>query len=622
VAGEANAPRGLQAEGAVYRPHERTSRLRFRGPAPWKTSLAILALSAVLPFLAFGYPVDHSPMAGLPAGAEGSYLSGLLLFLVPGFVGGLLTTPLARSLGGRFPVRRSLFLGAAGLGIVGAMLALWRLLSLLVGGFSVEDPLILGFGLSLWLREITMIALSNRAHARSLPAGLSFPVVGLLLVGFWLGTDLVLVIESLVILAFAFLAAEALLRATDRPLLREFGEGSVVLLRPLMEHMSDRDPAASARMERFFEGISTRGDLDVGVLCFRSADRVKLALVAASVHPGPFAELGSSDFPKKVGRALREGGAEEAMVPHAPSTHAQDIPTSSEVSRVVAAARELVGSSRPGAVRASPLVSPRQGSTARAQVLGDCVLVLLSQAPEPTDDIDYALGEMIREEGRRLGFRHVLVLDGHNSFAENRGDVPFGSPEGFRLLADAKAAMGAALAAAKPGGTVRLGVCHRTGFTPDRDGMGGEGLLVAVLEAAGSRTALALFDANNLRQGLREPLRTILEQEAGGPGEVCTTDNHVVHEVQGGSNTLGDRRGRKALEDDIRDATREAVGRLAPVEVASGETTVRGVRILGPGVVTRLMTALADSFALFWLFFLASFSLAALAGALLLAFLR
>lgn len=621
MAAQPEAAPGLQAEGAVYRPHERTSRLRFRGLPLWATFLISVLVALTLPFVAFGIPLRGPVLAFFPSGTLGTYLSAFLVFLVPSVLGGLLTGPLAHALGGKFSPRRSFFLSVAGLAIVAGMLVLWRLVSFFAGPYPVEGPLLLGFGLSLWFREITLIALSHRAHARSLPAGLVFPVVGMAMVVLLLGASAASIGESVVFLLFAFGAAEALLRATDRPMQREFGEGSVSLLRPLMEHMSDRDPAASARMERFFDGISTHGDLDVGVLAFRAGEKVPLALVAASVHPGPFAELGSSDFPTKLASSLRGSVAAEVMVPHAPSTHAQDIPTAAEVARVVEATRKLVASAVPGPARYSPMVSPRESSTARAQVFGESALVLLTQAPEPTDDIDYALGEMIREEGRRMGFAQVLVLDGHNSFAENRGDVPFGSPAGFRLLEDAKAAMQLALRSTREG-TLRIGVAHRTGFNPEHDGMGDEGLLVAVFDAAGSRSALALFDANNLLRGFRDPMKKALEEEVGGVGEVMTTDNHVVHEVQGGTNTLGERRGLSHLERDVREVAREAVAKLAPVQVGAAETKVKEVRVLGPGVVTRLMTSLADSFALFWLFFLASFSLAALSGALLLAFLR
>lgn len=619
-------PGGLQAEGAVYRPHERSSRLRFTAPSGWISGIGIVAVSLGLPLLAFGWPPSGPTLPGLPTSLGGTYLAGVLLFLVPGLLGNLLTTPIAVALEGRFRVRRSLFLGLSCFGIVGGILVMWRIIQLFAGPYPVEGPLLLGFGLTLWLRALTLIAVSHHSLARSLPASLVAPLLGLGMVWLELGWGLRYLLEGPLFLLLAIGGALALLTATDRPMRREFGQGGIALLRPLLEHMSERHPGASRDLESFFDRVSTHADLELSVLAFRPAtaaasDRALLAWIAPSVHPGPFADLGSSDLPRKMSAALRPAAAESVMVPHAPSTHAQDIPTAAEVQRVCGIIRDLVRQAPAGTTRASPLVRPHEGSLARAQVVGDSVLVVLSQAPRPTDDIDYALAELVREDARRLGLAHAIVVDAHNAFEENRGDVPFGSPEGFRMVADAKAAMTAALAQAKEG-ELRMGFAQRKGYNPEDDGMGGEGLSVVVLEGSGWRSAYALFDANNLLMGMRAPLVGVLEQAVGAVGEVMTTDNHVVHEVQGGANTLGERRGLPLLSRDLKEVAQQALAHAVPVRVAAAETKAKEVRVLGPGVITRLMTSLADSFAIFWLFFLASIALAGLAGALVLAFLR
>ena len=615
---EASAPSASHAEGGVYRPHERTSRLRFTSPPASVSALGILALCLLLPVVAFGLPPAGPHVPGLSGLPGGGYLAGVLLFLVPGALGALATTPLAKAFGGRLRMRRALLLGLSGLFLVLAVLLLWRLVRGLSGSGTVEGPLLLAFGLTLWIRQLTLVAVSHREHARSLPAALVVPLLGFVMAWGWLGLSAVRVVEGVAFLLLSLGGAIALVTATDRPMVREFGQGGTSLLRPLMEHMSDRDPGASQQMEAFFEGISTRGHLKVGALTFREGSRLRLAWIAPAVHPGPFAELGSSDLPHKLAQGLRGTLADDVVVPHSPSTHAQDIPTSAELARLTSQLKQVLETSGPaGEARASPLVAARPGSLARAQVLGENVLIVLTQAPAPTDDIDYALSELIREEARRQGFAHAVIVDAHNSFVENKGEIPFGSPEGFRLVADARESMEAARAKTVPS-EVRLGLAHRRGFNPEEHGMGPEGLAVVLVEAAGVRTAYALFDANNLEKGLRDPLVRVLKETIGGDGEVMTTDNHLVHEVQGATNPLGRRRSVAELSEDLRSVAREAVADLRPVRVGGVETTVHDVKVLGPGVTTRLMTALADSFAIFWLFFVASITIAALAGALLL----
>ena len=88
-----------------------------------------------------------------------------------------------------------------------------------------------------------------------------------------------------------------------------------------------------------------------------------------------------------------------------------------------------------------------------------------------------------------------------------------------------------------------------------------------------------------------------------------TTDNHVVHEVDGGINPLGERMPTDASIRGATEAVRAALADLGPVEVRFGSRDVPAVPTLGPGFTARLLTSLGDTLTMFQNMVVATFLL-------------
>src|SRR5208337_3687657 len=116
---------------------------------------------------------------------------------------------------------------------------------------------------------------------------------------------------------------------------------------------------------------------------------------------------------------------------------------------------------------------PYEGSLARAQLLGNVVLVLVTQAPKPTDDIAFSVADRIVREVAQEGGPRVVLVDAHNSYVEGQGDILYGTPMAEKLVVDTKAAVRAAVAAARDG-PIEVGVAVRKGYSIGRDGIGPE----------------------------------------------------------------------------------------------------------------------------------------------------
>ena len=580
-------------------PSERVRQVRrghvlFRAPSPPVTYGLIVLGSAALAALLF------LPNALLFV--EGFVVVGLL----PALITSAATPPLCSALGGRLEFHRSVFLVLTVLIVLVALAAVWRL------AYGIDPTVVPGLialgvflsGPALWFRHMSLYGVSRPSHARMLLPSLLQPA--LYLVGFFalVSPTPARLGDAAAFLVLGFVLAVALVRASDRPIRREFGVSGVSLIRPLLDHVGRRDPEATHALEEFFLRGAIPGNIQARVVAFSRAGKLTATLALPTVHPGPFAALGASDLPRKLEEKLGPS-AGTVFVPHTPCDHDLDLPSDAEVDRVATATRELLDALPPaGPTRNGPLVTPYAGSLARAQLLGDVVLVLVTQAPQPTDDIAFSVADRIVREVAQEGGPRVFLLDAHNSYVEGQGDILYGTPIGEKLVVDAKAAVRAAVAAAREG-PLEVGTAVRTGYSIGGDGIGPEGIRALVLKTGEVTTGYVLIDGNNLLIGDRDPIVNSLLQRVN-VAEVLTTDNHVVHEVDGGINPVGERFPLDGLIRESRAALEEGLQDLRPGTAQFGEKEVSGVKVLGPGHTARLLTSLGDTLSMFTQMFVAT----------------
>jgi len=531
------------------------------------------------------------------------------VFAGPALLAVALTPPLASALGGRFEFHRAMFLSMIVLLLELPIAAIWRGFSLLWPTL-VPGVVVLGAflaGPAFWFRQMSLYGVSRASHARMLLPALVQPILALAGLYAIVPPTLPELVSAAAFLVIGFLCAVMLIRASDRPIRREFQSSGVALIRPLLDHVGGRDAQATAALESFFVRSGVPADLRVDLFAFARGGRTYATVALPTVHPGPFAALGSSDLPRKLAEQLGPA-AGTVLVPHTPCDHDLNLPSSAELGRVGAACRELLEVlAVPMPARASPLVSPYPGSLARAQLLGDVVLIVVSQAPAPTDDIAYSVGDRIVREIAHEGGPRVVVVDAHNSYVEGQGDILYGTPIAEKLVLDAKAAARAAMAAAVDG-PVEIGVAAHRGYDIRSTGIGPEGIEALVIRAGGRTAGYLLIDANNLVIGLRASIVAALERLVDS-AEVLTTDNHVVHEVDGTINALGERYPAASIARDGSDVMRAALADAGPAEVRYGSKAIPAVKVLGPGYTARLLTSLGDTMSMFTHMIIASFLL-------------
>ena len=592
----------VEAKQQVRRGH-----LLFAVPRPATATGLILLFGLALAVLLFG--TDRTRVVE----------AFVLAFAGPALVAAAATPALTAVVGGRFELRRSFFLATLTLLLALPIAAVWAL-ALYLWPAQVPGVALLGVflvGPFFWFRHMSLFGVGRTSHARMLPISLLQPVLYLIGLFVLIPPTPTLVVATAAFLVLAFATCVLLLRAADRPMRREFQSSGVALIRPLLDHVSDRDPHATEALEAFFLKSAIPADLSVSLLAFFRGGVPHATIALPTVHPGPFAALGASDLPRKLEEKLGPR-AGVVLVPHTPCDHDLDLPSDAEVDRIAAASREvLAGLTTPLPARAGPLVAPYAGSLARAQLIGDVALVVVSQAPAPTDDIAFSVADRLIRELDRPGAPRVALVDAHNSYVEDQGDIVYGTPTAEKLEVDARAAIDAARAAAVDG-PIAVGVATRGGYSIGTDGIGPQGMRALAVRAAGRTTGYLLIDGNNLLVGLREPIVRALERVVD-VAEVMTTDNHVVHEVDGGINPLGERHPVEAFCREAKEVMAAAVADLAASDARFGSTRVPAVKVLGPGHTARLLTSLGDTLSMFTNMFAATFFLL-LAGSLAIAF--
>jgi putative membrane protein len=552
----------------------------FTSPKPWKTFPVLFVLSLILGALVTSV-YDWQRWLALSVG----------LFFIPAADAAIFAVPMARGLGGTLYMRRSTLLALISLFVLFPMVLAWRFLIGPYFGGRLSDILLFSWALVLWLWQLVLLTTSSTSHARSLPAALIMPGLGvwaaaLMLPPFGL-RELLLAAGFF---AIFLLSAHAFKKMAESPLKRNFGASGMELVKNMLAHWTEGGESGKEGMEKFFSTFSVPFKAEIGVVGFRSGNKLKGLWLVPTVHPGPFGTLGGSDLPAKLKRKI---AVDNLMIFHGPATHDQNPASDAEVGKLAAAARTVLDgleySKEAGAFRR---VKGERVALC-VQPLGKSVLAMHTSAPDPTDDVDHAVGHLVQHAFRKHGFTHPLFIDAHNCLERGGGAVHSGSLEAEELL---RITEEAASATTKPAGALRAGFGSAGGFHKEKDGLGEQGIQVAVLEAGGRKAAYLLFDGNNMVKGLRE---LVLDSIKGmvDEAEVFTTDNHVVHATMGGYNPVGAKYAQNSLAQKAKETLQRALAGLEDVEVGVGSGKVQ-LRVFGHGNTARLTTAINSTVAI------------------------
>jgi putative membrane protein len=382
----------------------------------------------------------------------------------------------------------------------------------------------------------------------------------------------------------SFVFSFAFLIHIERGGIRTLDVSPLLVFRAFLRDWLDGD---FSRFENYLEVFGVNSSVNLCVLSFRSktSRKVKGTLIVPNFHPGPFLNIGSSALPYMIRRVVESAVGGVAAVAHGVSGHERNLVSQQENAKVIEKIQSMLAHPSRGSGISPVFRSTAGTATATCQVFGKSALVTMTTAPHDTDDIDFEIGELLRNSVRRL-FRGVALVDAHNSL----GQTTMMSQDKLNDLAES------AKLAIKSAKSVRLrsasvGVAHTTLREVSlKEGMGPGGVAVFWINAGGRSFAYVVFDSNNMASGLRGRILAALREMGATDGEVMTSDTHMVNGIVSakfGYNPIGAATDPEVIVASIREVADEAKRNIEPVEASMTCSEVQ-VRTLGLSSLSQL----------------------------------
>jgi putative membrane protein len=577
----------------------------FYAPKPAILIIPILLVSLLLGAL-IGFDMDDP--------INTFFVNGILILVVPTYLSGFLSGPVAESLGGKLYLRRSMLLSFLCLLIIGGVLIIfWVIKEVFTTDLENFEALIFGYSAIIWLRHLILLSTSNSSHVKSLPASMIQPVLGYIFVFVFISPfglrEGILTAISLMIFLFAVILLTTI---ATTPMKKAFGINGLSMLRYSLDHITEGGASGASDLEKFFESFSEEMDAHVGLIAFRNQKGIKSIMIVPSVHPGPFGLLGGSDLPLKLQNGLLDK-SKNVLVPHGSATHDMNLSSSREKAKIEKTVKDLLARVE-YSTSASRFIRHHDSMDVCAQVFGNGILAVHTSSPNPTDDVDYSTGAAAREKAKLKTGLDTLFIDAHNCAEKGSGCIYFGTKKANSLIDFTQLVSQKAKDTTTQG--IEVGYAQKAGYRNEL-GIGSLGIQVLMVKSDSQKTAYILFDGNNMVMGLREKILSSLSslvEEA----EVLTTDNHAVNATIGGFNPVGLKMDHDIIVKDVLSCVKSAISDLEEVEAGLISGSVNNINVFGHENVTRLSSVVNSTMAIMKVTTFASLLFAVVASALLL----
>ena len=370
----------------------------------------------------------------------------------------------------------------------------------------------------------------------------------------------ILIVKIVALLVILSVAGFIIFHSIDNPMRKSLGFGLNDLAKYYIKALSLDDDIG---IDELISGEPM--DTRVDVLAFRSDNGIKAALVSTEIHPGLMKGVGSHNLPEKVTTKLKD--IAHTIVVKGASTHEQD-PTKDVSDGFANIVRKLIGKMHYSDSVTDFVPAVYGNARVTAQIAGNAVFLYSTFAPDPTDDVDIAIGREMREIAREMKL-DVFYVDCHNCHGVDAMIRP-DTEQATNLLNASREVFRKAFAEGRK--KLKVGLAHRAYAT------------VFVLEVfpEGKRKVFVFFDKNNIIVEARNKVIEFL----CGTGEInpedleiftsdchCTIDLMHIHNPMKVEDVAN-------LKIPLREMYDEAVADMEEIEVGFA-SEMMNVQVLG-----------------------------------------
>ena len=354
------------------------------------------------------------------------------------------------------------------------------------------------------------------------------------------------------------------------------------MLSLFIAHMNE----GSNSLEGLFENMSEAIDTIVTFVSFKNENGIKALFISPSVHPGPLGDLGGSNMPTILANKFDHF----TMVAHGPSTHDFNPIAVSEIDKIENSVKKGLKRVEYSNSASKFIRYNCEKANIGVQFFNDGMVILSTFAPEAVDDIEFGVGlTMMAQSRNRCNVEDSIIVDCHNSFTPESGEVLPGNAEVFQLIDVIDS-----IDPDQEKFEVKVGCSANDMGTLDKhEGIGESGVKTMIVEVANQRTAYVLFDSNNMERGFRQEIIDAVSDLEIDEIEVMTTDTHTVNTLSRGYNPIGIAKREKIIEY-VKITIQEAIDDLEKVEVGTGTEKIKNLNTFGPKNSTELISTISS----------------------------
>ena len=559
-----------------------------------KTRFTIIGI-VILSFLigSVYYLIDFIPNQGLILDFIYGGLFGFMVLGASSIMSGALNQQVIKSLHGiNLKIKHSMFLSCISMFILGVFIILGCIISRIINIDIFINSALFGCVIIYGFNTLVFWATSKVRFTAAAITGFIQPILILamyVLISFlfvdtsFMGPVLLQVMLKALIASIIFvLAIYAFITIIASPFKKNLGIGVLDLLSLFIAHMNE----GSNSLEGLFENMSEAIDTIVTFVSFKTENGIKALFISPSVHPGPLGDLGGSNMPTLLANKFDHF----TMVAHGPSTHDFNPIAVSEIDKVEDAIKNGLAKVEYSQDASRFIRYNSEKANIGVQFFNEGMVILSTFAPEAVDDIEFGVGlTMMAQSRSKCHVKDSIIVDCHNSFTPESGEVLPGNAEVFQLIDVIDK-----IDSDQTKHEIKVG-CHANNLNDmdKQEGIGESGLKIMVIEVDNQRTAYVLFDSNNMERGFRQEIMDAVSDLEIDEIEVMTTDTHTVNTLSRGYNPVGISK-REELIEHVKISIKEAIEDLEKVEVGTGTEKIRNLNTFGPKNSTELISTISS----------------------------
>ena len=539
------------------------------------------------------YLIDLTPNQGIIQDFIYGGLFGLVVLGISSIMSGALDQQVISALHGiNLKIKHSMFLSGLSMTILGIFVLLGCIISRLINVDIFVNSMLFACVLIYGFNTLVFWATSKVRFSVAAITGFIQPVLIIamyILISFlFVDTSFMgpmifqIILKALVASIIFVIAIYAFIKVIASPFKKNLGIGVLDLLSLFIAHMNE----GSNSLEGLFENMSEAIDTIVTFVSFKTENGIKALFISPSVHPGPLGDLGGSNMPTLLANKFDHF----TMVAHGPSTHDFNPIAVSEIDKIEESIKNGLEKIEYSENASKFVRYNSKKANIGVQFFNKGMVILSTFAPEAVDDIEFGVGlTMMTQSRSHCNVKDSVIVDCHNSFTAESGEVLPGNSEVFQLIDVIDL-----INPEQEKHDVRIG-CYANNMEDldKHEGVGESGIKTMIVEVEGQKTAYVLFDANNMEIGFRQEIIDAVSDLDIDEIEVMTTDTHTVNTISRGYNPIGIAK-RAEIIEYVKISIKEALKDLEKVEVGTGTEKIENLNTFGPKNSTELISTISS----------------------------